>query len=817
MSHPFEYLKEQEFILYNQYDRDLSGKDGRYAIRVELPTIESFFGLPWDEGIKLIDGYGLPPEKQKFSHYMDDLELFKTPDKLQNLIDTMRTSLTEKAKGKPTSPTPDQLFDILEQNPHEYKEEIEFIMIQQKRSFQGYWCFIKGRPTYIDGDHYTYLTDADIANPFRDDGRPFYRDIDRRTWIFLKWAETTTDSYFRFEVQTRVNGVYTEKYFNKKQEAVRWARKNGAPFQVEEGDFYLDMKRRTVSGVVWATRRGQGKTYMLGHKGIKRVMRIKNGRFVIQARSYETARDDVYTEKVKMPFQSMRFWYKPTHQVQASDILFYPKNSAVLSGEVPPHNGRIFVRSSENTAVDGNRTHVYGNDESGKDESGQVLNDHNDTVKHMLSLAGEIIGLAMYFSTFGQFEKGGKAFFDLFMASIFHKSNELGRTPTGMVGLFNPAFDGYDDCIDEFGESIIEDPQVPYINLLGKRMERGAKSTLMIERDSLKESGNYILLNKEIRNNPFNIREAARKASATDTVDLEVVNKRIEFLEFDDEAPKPRYVNLEWVGGRRTIHEEVNGKLVDTGRIADVYIHTPEDEKKGRFKFYLSPPEECANRKVFDQFSGQWGPDPIFKHRNLIGSDPFAMDKKDTTGKVLSKGGGVGFYKRDLQVDPDDLQRHWWRSHRTMFTYNHRADTTEEYCDDMLKAAVFLSCPVSTERNVTRVIEFFRMWNCSGYLLHLTDPITGMPDPVPGVRTQGDTKQNLFSQVRDYAKYHGHREESLDLLEQIRDCETFDDLTDNDLVAALGVLLIGLGSMQIDRVEENDNFLDMSGEMMYVA
>lgn len=815
MSHPYPYVKEQEIVLFNQYDRDLSGKDGKYAIRVELPTVESFYGLPWDEAIKLIDGYGLPPEKQKFTHYHDTLGLYKTPDKLQNLIDTMRIELTGKAKGKPTAPSPDQLFDILETKPHEYKEEIEFIMLQQKRSFQGYWMFIRGKPTYIDGDHYTYLTDADIVNPFREDGKPFYRDIDRRTFLFLKWAETTTDSYFAFEVITRIKGELATRYFNKRPEAIRWAKKSGAPFQITPGDFYLDMKRRTVSGVVWATRRGQGKTYIMGHKGVKRAMRIKNGKFIIQARSYETARDDVYTEKVKMPFQSMRFWYKPTHQVQQSDILFYPKNQATLSGEVMPHNGRVFVRSSEMNSVDGNRTQAYGNDESGKDESGQVLNDFNATVKHMLSLAGEIIGFAMYFSTFGEFEKGGRAFFDLFLASIFHKSNDLGRTPTGMVGLFNPAFDGYDDCIDEFGDSVIEDPEKPYVNLLGKSMERGAKSVLQIKRDSLKEEGRWVDLNQEIRNDPFNIREAARKASATDTVDLEVVNKRIEYLEFDDEAPRPRCVNLEWAGGRRTIHEEQNGKLVDTGRLADVLIVTPQDEKKGRFKFYLTPPEDCANRKTFDQFSGQWGPDSLFKHRNLIGSDPFAMDKKDTTGKVLSKGGGIGFWKRDLQVDPDDLQRHWWKSHRTMFTYNHRADTTEEYCDDMLKACVLLSCPVSTERNVTRVIEKFREWKCSGYLLHLTDPITGAPDPVPGVRTQGEMKQNLFSHVRDYAKYHGHREESLDLLEQIRDCETLEDLTDNDLVAALGVLLIGVGSRQVDKVEENSEYLDMSDEAMY--
>jgi hypothetical protein len=570
-----------------------------------------------------------------------------------------------------------------------------------------------------------------------------------------------------------------------------------------------------VSGVVWAARRGGGKTYAMGHKGTKIAMNTPNGRFAMQARSLKTGKDDVYAEKVRMPFESMPFYLKPSSQIQADGIKFYPKTSSALAHDIQRHNGRVFVRSSEMTSVDGNRVHAYGNDESGKDKDGNVLSDYNGTVKKMISLGGEIIGFAMYFSTFGEFEKGGKAFFELFKASISHKRNDLGRTMTGLVAYFTPAYDGYDDCIDEYGYSIIDDPDEPYINLTGKRMDMGAKTILTINRDQWKEAGNMINLNEEIRDNAWTIREAARKVMTSESWDMAVLDARIEYLEFDDNAPQPRIVNLEWEGGTRTKYIEKDGKRINTGQLSNVIIKDVAEGEEGRFKLHLEPPDEWKNKKQYDHFSGNWSPDPNFRHRYVLGCDPFAMDLKDTTGKKLSMGGGIMHFKRDYNIDPDDMNIHSWTSCTTAMTYCMRADTTDEYCDDMLKAAVLFSSMVSSERNVTHVLKKFREWGCSGYLLHLTNPITGELDPVAGVRTQGEAKQNLFASVRDYVKNHAHRERSLELLLQIRNTETMDDLTDNDLVASQGVALMGSESRHITELDESAGSIDMSNEYLY--
>ena len=58
-----QYIKEETSIWFNDSDPDLSVDGG---IEVRMPSVESFFGKPWLEAIKEIDGYGLPPEKQKF-------------------------------------------------------------------------------------------------------------------------------------------------------------------------------------------------------------------------------------------------------------------------------------------------------------------------------------------------------------------------------------------------------------------------------------------------------------------------------------------------------------------------------------------------------------------------------------------------------------------------------------------------------------------------------------------------------------------------------------------------------------------------------
>ncbi len=814
-----EYKREEEFILVNQYDPDLGGKNGEFAIKIELPTVESFFSEynePWEESIKRITGYGLDPKKQKIDYYRDKMLINKMPDKIIQVIDTLTEQINEKNRNKDKiNPTIDMIWDYLESNPSEFESEYTWMKLQIKRWVQGWWCFINGRPTYLDGDYYVYLMFNPIMNRKRDDGLAFYKDVDRRNSIAFKWAETTKSSLYRYQATGRRNGSIESRHFNNKKALLRVCKKhfdNGI-YTVDDGVFIVEGKRRTCAGVIWSTRRGGGKTYWGGFKGTMGVLRSRNEMFGIQARNKDTAKDDVYADKIKKPFQDLPFFFKPTHTVYESGISLFPRTRGELGSAMRPNGSKIFVRSSEMTAIDGNRMIKYLNDESGKDEHGDIVSDHMGTIRETLHIAGEIIGFAMYLSTFGQFEGGGKKFFELFKLSMWHKQTDIGRTQSWLIAMFTPAFDGYDYCVDEFGMSVIDDPPAPYINMYGQKVDIGAKTYLQAERDAAKADGDWELLQDLIRNNPFNIREASRPVSHSDSYDMEALNRRIEFLQFDPEAPQPREVNLKWVGGKMFKEKNVDGRMVRTNELADVEIVFPEPGEEFRFRMYQQP--ILQNRKEIDPFTGNWMPSPGIRDKFVLGTDPFAFDLKDTRTKQLSKGGGVMFMKRDHSIDNDSVPRHSWQTNKTALTYLHRASTTDEYAEDMLKAAVLYGAMVSTETNVTVVLKKFREWKVWGYILYLTDPVTGMLNKDPGVRTQGEEKQRLLSSVRDYVKYDIGREESLELCEQILDTETPEDLTKNDLVAALGVALMGVESTHVEIMDNQSTFLDMSDEVLY--
>jgi hypothetical protein len=799
-----QYEKEEEFVLCNEKDPDLGGKDGRHAIRIDLPTVESFYGKPWEEAIKLIDGYGLPPENQKYDYYRDVLKLYDKPQKLAALEETLAEELSKKEK-KPTSPTVEQVYDRIEEYPAEYENEIKFIKLQKKRSRQGYWMFVRGRPVYIDGDHYTYMQ-TNIGNAKRKkDGQPFYRDIDRKTWLFLKWAQTTTEATFKHKIIFRnKKGDLKERFFNKKTSAMMYAKINNLSYIIQDGDYSVDMGRRTVSGVVWATRRRQGKTFIMGHKGIKISCDTYGGTFAIQALTEKTAKDDVFVDKVRAPFEAMPFYFKPSNEVLSNKILYKPKNKSALAPRIKRNGGRIIVRSSENKAFDGNLLHVYGNDESGKKTSGDILHEYNDTIKNTLAQGEDIHGFAMYFSTFGDFESGGgRNFFEMMRASMSHKRNDLGQTQTGMVAYSNPAYDGYDDCIDEYGESIIDDPEEPYLNIKGVMMEEGAKSILEKRRAFLKEQDDWVGLNTEIRNNPFSIREARTKAVRTVNFDINILNQRREYLEFDEDFERPRTIDLEWEGGRMFTERNSGGNIVR--ELSSVKITSPPPGKDGKFILSLPPADPLRNKKLYDPFTGKWGPDPAVRQAYILGCDPFAFDNKDVVGKKKSNGGGHMFWKRDFQIDPNDSEIYFWKSNTTVMTYNVRAEATDEYCEDMLKAAVLFGAMVNTERNVGHIIKKFREWNCDGYLLHLVDPLSGTLSPIPGTNTNGVSKERFFSLVMDYVKYHAHREKHIEVIDQILDTETPEDMTDNDLFSAISMSLTGAESAYPRMLDETDN------------
>ena len=116
--------------MYHEHDPILE------TVKVKLPTVESFYGKEWDEAVQLIDGYGLHPKNQRFKHE-------EVPEKLKSIQDIIRKK--NKLK-KREAVTQEDIYAELESNRLEYRNEIEWIQVQIKRRYQGYWFFNNGVP-----------------------------------------------------------------------------------------------------------------------------------------------------------------------------------------------------------------------------------------------------------------------------------------------------------------------------------------------------------------------------------------------------------------------------------------------------------------------------------------------------------------------------------------------------------------------------------------------------------------------------------------------------------------------------------------------
>jgi hypothetical protein len=380
----------------------------------------------------------------------------------------------------------------------------------------------------------------------------------------------------------------------------------------------------------------------------------------------------------------------------------------------------------------------------------------------------------MFTSTLGEFEAGGgKEFFDLIKSSYYDERNENGFTTSGLFTLFIPAYDGYDECVDEYGLSIIEDPTEPVKNLEGNIVTRGAKTILMNTRKDLEEKGLDLRLNGEIRDNPWTLQEAASKASKNSNFDLSILRTRINQLKFD-RVFRTRNISLDWKSG-------FGSEVVVT------------DNPEGKYTVSYLPPHEARNKKMFDSGKSMWFPSPDVSNRYILGCDPFKFGNRDVKGRRKSNGGGAMFYKHDPSVDFQEKPIDQWVSNKFVVTYNTRVDDGNTYCEDMLKLAILFGAHVYPERNVPIVIEKFREWGYEGYLLFDIDP-NGKLAQAPGRYTGEADKEQIFTEYMNYIKVFGRSDNHIEMLEECLEINDPTEMTNYDLFAAGGMALLGAKS-----------------------
>ena len=681
-----DYKNADGFLIVHENDIDLK------PIKLKLPSTPDWV---------YIDGFGLNIEYQKFQRQV-------VPERL---IDLNRSGMTVE-----------EIWDELDQNQRKYREEIKWIKLQWYRFINGYWVFIHGKPTYIDGWQYFYCNFWEI-----DIGLPEFRDRDRKFFYFCK-------------------------------------------------SVYKDAK---LMGVNYPKHRREGATSKAQCINYCIMILLKNSKSGIQSMTEPHAKE-VYLTHLIAPWKKLLFIWRTMHDgsTEPKGVLSLRRpadRSKKGGGKIITDFGlcnELSYKSSEVGAYDTYKLYFWHGDEGGKMKDIDV-GDRWRKVKPCLSQAnGALVhGFALHTSTVEEMEeKGGKQFLKLCKDSYWDDRPNNGSTITGLVNFFLPAYEGLDQYVGEYGESIISAPTKEQLTYLRKKnpafeysAKEGARSYLENLRKTLLQRQDYEALNELKRQFPMTWRDCWVNPAKNSDFPIEVLEQRIGELQMTE--PYTEQGDFLWVNGVDsdvTWFPNENGKFIRSLRL------DPSQSNKSYIK----------NGVRF----------PMYPERFTACADPFKFDK--TEGRRRSDFGGSVFWERDKTIDYDEKDIREWESHRFVCTYKNRTSDLKEACEDMIMMCMYYGAMMFPEINVYDVVRHFFERGYGGYLKYQWDYKIGKYKKNPGFSSATMSKMDLFNLMRDYLKLHGLREQHIEILQECLEIPGIDFMTDFDVfTAACGCLL----------------------------
>jgi len=155
-------------------------------------------------------------------------------------------------------------------------------------------------------------------------------------------------------------------------------------------------------------------------------------------------------------------------------------------------NSYIDYQPTTLNSYDSGRLSYFLGDEWGKWEKVDV-NTYWSKVKSCLRRGKKKVGFAYIPTTVNPKKKGGENFRKFWDAADQNEINpKTGKpygihTPSKVVRIFDTALEGYDGCIDKFGESVIDDPVEPVLGNDGCWITEGSRTIILREREGLKD------------------------------------------------------------------------------------------------------------------------------------------------------------------------------------------------------------------------------------------------------------------------------------------------------------------------------------------
>lgn len=699
-----------------------------HPIRIDLPEPPAWF---------LIDGFGKKPKEQKW-------KVPQPPKQLQELMDKMEFA--------------DDIWDEIESHQHKYKESIAWIKKQWYHRLNGYWLFIKGKPTFIDGWQYFYCGFCKM-----DTGRlPEYRDHNRRMFHFARYCYTTT-------VAPR---------YKQREDKSRYIVRD------KDGNIlFKDYGQRVCYGFNIPKARRLGATFMILCILLEIGTRTAGARIGLQSYTGENAEDHFQNKLVPM-FRNLPFFFKPLNDSSTNP----KKEINCVSPARKNRDGKIInYKAKELRSIfdyadtagrfyDGGKLYAYNGEELGKTKNVDIF-ERWDVVKECLSVGDKIHGFAAHPTTVEESDAISiGAYKRLCDQSSWEERDELtGRTFSGLFNYFCPAWDGREGFIDAYGESVIDKPTPEQARFIGK--DYGAREEILSTLESLLKKGTPTAMrayNKRLELYPTCWADCFRGSTTSLGLNTIVIKDRMAELGRLEGKDLPVRGNLSWSAG-----------------FGSDVVFTPDYE--GRFLISKRPPDEIKNKRYFTE--GVYY--PSFPTKFMAGGDPYEFSKK-TEAQMresrdrMSDGGGTVIEMHDPIIDPPDKDTAEWQTYNITCTYRYRHAGTDKYCEDMLMMCIWYSCLMYPERNIRNLYKYFLDKGYGGYLCY--DVENGKVNDEPGVHAVAQSNQERLNLIRDYIELHGMRCKHSDFLMECDRMKGIEQLKDFDIISAASCAFMGAKS-----------------------
>lgn len=316
-------------------------------------------------------------------------------------------------------------------------------------------------------------------------------------------------------------------------------------------------------------------------------------------------------------------------------------------------------------AMDGDTIYRSVIDEAGKFTTKVPFDEYWNIVNTSHEVGGVIKGRAMVGSTVNEMSKGGKAFKDVYFASNPSERSTIGRTSSGLYGLFISAEFCLEDYIDSYGFAIVDDCPEGVVNENGLIKKIGSNTYLDSVLVGLEK--NPSAYNEQLRKFPRNEEDAFRDSA--DDCAFNVLNLTDQ-IKFNEENITEGYElgNLVWQDG-----------------IKDTIVKWIPDPN-GRFKIAHHPPEEVRNKKEMKTIRGVKAYAPTAEHLGAFGVDPYNRDQ------TADNKGSLGSIHLKTKMNTS-----WLPNNAFILEYIYRPLKVLDFFEDVIKAFVYYSMPVLCE------------------------------------------------------------------------------------------------------------------------